>query len=85
MKQYSDIQFSPICLSNEPIDDLKVSAVAIPLCQWETTMPWFLLRSKTQQAGLNLYSSRTVSTSSTYYTFIFPFQHAFNRYDLPGQ
>lgn len=84
MKQYSDIQFSPICLSNEPTDDLKVSMVAIQLCQWEMTMPWFLLWSKTQQAGLNLYPSRTVITSSTYYTFIFPFQHAFSRYDLPG-
>lgn len=59
MKQYSDIQFSPICLSNEPIDGLKVTAVAIQLCQWETTMPWFLLRSKTQQAGLNLCFSRS--------------------------
>lgn len=85
MKQYSDIQFSPICLSNEPIDGLKVTAVAIQLCQWETTTPWFLLRSKTQQAGLNLCSSRTIITSSTYYTFIFPFQPAVNRYDLPGQ
>lgn len=56
VEQYTDIQFSRICLSNEPIDGSKVTTVTIQLCRLEATIAWFLLRSEKQQAQLNLCS-----------------------------
>lgn len=61
MKRYIDIQFAWICLSNEPIDDLKVT---IQLCRGSDDSAVSLCRVKKQQAGPNL------CLSSMCFTFI---------------
>lgn len=78
----TDIQFSWICLSNQPMDGLKVTTVTIQQCRLGVTMAWFPMRSKKQQAGLNLCSFIAILSLPSALLWSSFFQLDVNRYDL---